>query len=278
MNTLTQTHTLEYVLDVLPHLRLTNQKGDIRVYHDAEPGVVNLRLHSHRPVSFDDVVATSDGATVTVNIPQLSESESGSSLSFRIAGLSLFAGFRGATVDVEAHVPPGAEISLETGYGDVTVSGTSGDAAAKTGAGDVNIPDAARVTLYSGAGNVSAGRIGGGTLRTGAGDIGIERSSGDTDLNSGSGDVTILDAVGTLRIHTGAGDVNASFSEGTIEVRSGMGDIIVRVPTGFAVWQDLTTGIGEVRSRIPSYGEPEQGEPFLSVTARSGAGDVTLTN
>ena len=115
-------------------------------------------------------------------------------------------------------------------------------------------------------------------VTSGAGDIGIERSSGDTELNSGSGDVTILDAVGRLRIHTGAGDVNASFSEGTIEVRSGMGDIIVRVPTGVAVWQDLTTGMGDVRSRIPSYGEPEPGEPFLSVTARSGAGDVTLTN
>ncbi len=278
MSTLTQTHTLEYVLDALPHLRLTNQKGDIRVYHDAEPGVVNLRLHAHRPVSFDDVAAGSDGTTVTVNIPQLSESDSGSSLSLRIAGLSLFSGFRGATVDVEVHLPPSAEISLETGYGDIAVSGTSGDAAAKTGAGDVNIPEAGRVALHSGAGNVSVGRIGGGTLRTGAGDIAIERSAGDTELNSGSGDVTILDAAGALRVHTGAGDVNASLSEGTIEVRSGMGDIIVRVPTGFAVWQDLTTGMGDVRSRVVSHGEPEPGEPFLSVTARSGAGDVTLTN
>lgn len=278
MSTLTQTHTLEYVLDALPRLRLTNTKGDIRVHHDAEPGVVRVRLNAHRPVSFDDVQASSDGTTVTVNIPQLNESDSGSSLSFRIAGISLFAGFRGATVDVEVHLPPQAEVALETGYGDITVSGTSGDAAAKTGAGDVNIPAAARVTLHSGAGNVSVGRIGGGTLRTGAGDIGIEQSTGDTELNSGSGDVTVLDAAGTLRIHTGAGDVNAALSEGTIEVRSGMGDIIVRVPTGFPVWQDLTTGMGDVRSRIASHGEPEAGEPFLSVTARSGAGDVTLTN
>ncbi len=278
MNTATQTHTLEYVLDGLPQLRLHNHKGDIRVHHDAEPGVVNVRLHSNRPVSFEDIQAGVEGTTVTVNIPQLSEADSGAGLSFRIAGLSLFAGFRGATVDVEVHLPPGAEIALETGYGDISVSGTSGDAAAKTGAGNVNIPDAARVTLHSGAGDVSVGRIGGGTLRTGAGDIGIERSSGDTELNSGSGDVTVLDAIGTLRIHTGAGDVNASLSEGRIEVRSGMGDIIVRVPTAVAVWQDLTTGMGDVRSRITPLGEPEQGEPFLSVTARSGAGDVTLTH
>jgi len=278
MSTMTQTHTLEYVLDALPHLRLTNAKGDIRVYHDADPGMVKLRLHSHRPVSFDDVQATSDGTTVTVSIPQLSESDSGSGLSLRIAGLSLFAGFRGATVDVEAHLPPGAQISLETGYGDITVSGTSGDAGAKTGAGDVSIPEANRVMLHSGAGNVSVGRIAGGSLRTGAGDIGIERSSGETELNSGSGDVSVLDAVGTLRIHTGAGDVNASISEGRIEVRSGMGDIIVGVPTGIAVWQDLTTGMGDVRSRITPLGEPEPGEPFISVTARSGAGDVTLAH
>ena len=278
MTTLTQSHTIEYVLDGLPQLRLTNQKGDIRVYHDAEPGVVNLRLHSHRPVSFEDVQASADGTTVTVNIPQLSESDSGSSLSFRIAGLSLFAGFRGATVDVEAHLPAGAEIVLETGYGDISVSGVSGHAAAKTGAGDVNIPDAGSVRLHSGAGNLSVGLIGGGTLRTGAGDIGIERCSGDTDVNSGSGDVTVLDAIGNLHIHTGAGDVNASLSEGRIEVRSGMGDIIVRVPTGIAVWQELTTGMGDVRSRITPLGEPEQGEPYLSVTARSGAGDVTLAH
>jgi len=278
MNTATQTHTIEYVLDGLPSLRLTNHKGDVRVFHDADPGVVNVRLHSHRPVSFDNVEASVDGTNVVVRIPQLAESDSGSGFSFRIAGISLFADFRGATIDVEVHLPTGADLSLDTGYGDIVVSGVSGQTAAKTGAGNIDLPEAARVTLHSGAGNISVGRIGGGTLRTGAGDIGIERTGGDTELNAGSGDVTILDAVGAVRIHTGAGDVNARLSEGRIDVRSGMGDILVRVPTGVAVWQELTTGMGEVRSRIAPLGEPEPGEPFLSVTARSGAGDVTLAN
>ncbi|HET7724550.1 MAG TPA: DUF4097 family beta strand repeat-containing protein [Propionibacteriaceae bacterium] len=278
MTTTTQTHTIEYVLDGLPQLRLKNHKGDIRVFHDAGPGTVSVRLHSHRPVSFDDVSSSVDGTTVTIDIPQLTEADSGTGFTFRIAGISLFAGFRGPTVDAEVHLPSGADIALETGYGDITVSGVSGEAAAKTGAGDVDLPEAGRVTLSSGAGNVRAGRISGGTLRTGAGDVSIDSTSSDTDVNSGTGDVTLLDAVGTVRINTGAGDVNASVSEGRIDVRSGMGDIIVRVPVGMPVWQELSTGMGEARSRIAPQGEPEPGEPYLSVTARSGAGDVTLAN
>ncbi len=277
MNTATQTHTIEYVLDVLPKLRLHNHKGDIRVFHDAEPGVVKVRLHSHRPVSFDDVQSSADATTVVVNIPQLNEADSGLGFSFRIAGISLFAGFRGPTVDVEVHLPPGADLALDTGYGDISVNGVSGATAAKTGAGDIHLPDAGRVTLHSGAGSVRAGKIAGGTVRTGAGDIGIERCDGEAELTSGSGDVTVLHAVGGLRIHTGAGDVNARLSEGSIDVRSGMGDITVRIPSGIAVWQDLTTGVGEVCSRIAPLGEPEPGQAYLSVTARSGAGDVTLT-
>jgi hypothetical protein len=278
MTTATQTHTLEYVLDGLPQLRLHNHKGDLRIVHDAEPGVVTVRLHSRRPVSFDEVTARVDGLTVAVNIPQLSEADQKSAFSLKIAGISLFAGFGGPSVDVEVHLPERARIAVDTGYGDISVSGVSGEAAAKTGAGDVDVPEAERVNLHSGAGDVHAGRIEGGALRTGSGDISIERCGGDTEVTSGSGDVTILDAVGNLRVHTGAGDVNAAISEGRIEVRSGMGDITVRVPTGVAVWQDLTTGVGDVRSRIASHGEPEPGQPFLSVTARSGAGDVTLSH
>ena len=278
MATATQTHTIEYVLDGLPRLRLKNHKGDIRVFHDAAPGTVTVRLYSHRAVSFEDVSSSADGTTVTVDIPQLTDADAGSGFSFRIAGISLFAGFHGPTVDVEAHLPMGADITLETGYGDITVSGRSGQASAKTGAGDVDLPEAGRVTLSSGAGTVRAGRIAGGSLRTGAGDVGIDSTTRDTDVNSGTGDVTLLDAVGTIRIHTGAGDVNARLSEGRIDVRSGMGDIVVRVPTGSPVWQELSTGMGEARSRIAPQGEPEAGEPYLTVTARSGAGDVTLAN
>lgn len=273
MMTTTQTHTLEYVLDGLPQLRLNNHKGDLHIVHDADPGVVRIRLRSHRPVSFDAVEARVDGTTVVVVIPALTDSEDGPGFSFRLGGFSLFTGLRGATVDVEVHLPPQAGLALDTGAGDITVTGESGSLAAKSGAGDIHTEEAASVTLHSGAGDVSTGRIGGGSLRTGTGDIRIQQCAKDTEINSGSGDVTVLDSATALRITTGAGDVNVFLSGGRIDVRSGMGDVTIQVPGGVAVWQDLTTGVGEVRSRVQSHGEPEPGEPYVSVTARTGAGD-----
>jgi hypothetical protein len=275
--TTTQTHTLEYVLDGLPTLRLNNHRGDLHIVHDAEPGVVRLRLHTHRPVDFGPVEANVDGAVVTVRVPPLSDPEGGPGFSVSIGSFSWSAGASGVRVDVEVHMPPQATLVLDTGAGDIAVNGESGSVAAKSGAGDIQVEDACTVTLHSGAGDASTGRIGGGSLRTGTGDIRIQQCAQDTEINSGSGDVTVLDSATALRITTGAGDVNVMISGGRVDVRSGMGDVNIQVPSGVAVWQDLTTGVGEVRSRVQSYGEPEPGEPFVSVTARTGAGDVTLT-
>ena len=277
MMTTTQTHTLEYVLDGVPEVRLSNHKGDLHVVHDAEPGVVRVRLHTHRPVDFGPVEANVNGTVVTVRVPALSDPDGGPGFSVSIGSFSWSAGSSGARVDIEVHLPPQATLAVDTGAGDITVSGVAGTVAAKSGAGDIQVEEASTVTLHSGAGDASTGRIGGGSLRTGTGDVRIQRCTQDTEINSGSGDVTVLDSTSALRITTGAGDVNAMVSAGRVDIRSGMGDVMIQVPSGVAVWQDLTTGLGEVRSRVQSYGEPEPGEPFVSVTARTGAGDVTLT-
>jgi len=277
MMTTTQTHTLEYVLDGVPEVRLSNHKGDLHVIHDAEPGVVHIRLHTHRPVDFGPVEANVNGTVVTVRVPPLSDPDGGPGFSVSIGSFSWSAGSSGVRVDIEVHLPPQATLAVDTGAGDITVSGVAGAVAAKSGAGDIQVEEAATVTLHSGAGDASTGRIGGGSLRTGTGDIRIQQCTQDTEINSGSGDVTVLDSTSGLRITTGAGDVNAMVSAGRVDIRSGMGDVMIQVPSGVAVWQDLTTGVGEVRSHVQSHGEPEPGEPFVSVTARTGAGDVTLT-
>lgn len=277
MMTTTQTHTLEYVLDGVPEVRLSNHKGDLHVVHDAEPGVVRVRLHTHRPVDFGPVEANVNGTVVTVRVPALSDPDGGPGFSVSIGSFSWSAGSSGVRVDIEVHLPPQATLAVDTGAGDISVSGVAGTVAAKSGAGDIQVEEAATVTLHSGAGDASTGRIGGGSLRTGTGDIRVQQCTQDTEINSGAGDVTVLDSTSALRITTGAGDVNTMVSAGRVDIRSGMGDVMIQVPTGVAVWQDLTTGLGEVRSRVQSYGEPEPGEPFVSVTARTGAGDVTLT-
>jgi hypothetical protein len=275
MMTTTKQHSLEYVLDGVPELRLTNHRGSIVVSHDAGPGEVRVDLHCHQPVDFDVVSSRVDGNRVTVEIPPILGS--GPGIAFSLGSFSWTAGSAGTSIEVVVHVPSDARLDVETRQGDIDVQGRSAKVAAKTGAGDIQVTEAAEVTLHSGAGDVSTGRIGSGSLRTGSGDIRIQQCAQDTDINSGSGDVTVLDSATSLRITTGAGDVNVMLSGGRVDVRSGMGDVMVQVPSGVAVWQDLTTGVGEVRSRVQSRGEPDPGEPYVSVTARTGAGDVTLT-
>lgn len=275
MMTTAKHHTIEYVLDTLPDLHLTNHRGDITVSHDAGVGDVRIELHSHQPVDFEAVTARVDGSAVRVEIPPIHGD--GPGISFSLGSFSWAAGSAGIAIDVEIHLPEGATVDVETRQGDIDVRGAAGRVAAKTGAGDLQVGDAAGVTVHTGAGDISTGRIGGGSLRTGTGDIRIQHCAQDTEISSGSGDVTVLDSATALRITTGAGDVNVMLSGGRVDVRSGMGDVTIQVPSGVAVWQDLTTGVGEVRTRVQPYGEPEPGEPFVSVTARTGAGDVTLT-
>ena len=52
----------------------------------------------------------------------------------------------------------------------------------------------------------------------------------------------------------------------------------VQVPRGVPVWLDLHTGLGDVTQRIDPVGPPEQGQEHLSVSVRSGTGDIVITH
>ena len=275
MTTRTQSHSLEYTLDALPHLALNNHRGDIDVHHDAAPGEVRITLTSNQPVDFDLVESRVDGARVTVTIPHL-PAEGTSGLSFNLGALSFALG-GGVRVDVDVHCPPDTVLSVATKHGDIDIQGRSGRTAAKTGAGDIVAESCDDASMSTGAGDIRVLRIGSATLNTGAGDVSVEAASGRLEIRTGTGDVHVASSRGHLSIVSGAGDVHAVVAEGSVEARTGMGDVTIQVPGTVPVWQDLTTGMGEVRSNLPSHGEPEPGEPFVKVAARSGAGDVNLT-
>lgn len=275
MTTMTRSHTLEYTLDGLPELTLRNHRGDIHVHHDAAPGEVRVTVTSNQPVDFDLVESRVDGTRVSVAIPHL-PAEGTSGISFNLGALSFALG-GGLRVDADVHCPPEAALTLETRYGDIDIRGRSGRTAAKTGAGDIAAEACDSAVMSTGAGDIRLPRVGAANLNSGAGDISVEDASGRLEIRTGTGDVHVGSSRGQLSIVSGAGDVHAVVDEGSAEVRTGMGDVTIQVPSTVPVWQDLTTGVGEVRSHVPSHGEPEPGEPFVKVAARSGAGDVTLT-
>jgi hypothetical protein len=275
MTTMTRSRTLDYTLDGLPELTLNNHRGDIHVLHDGVPGEVRITLTSNQSVDFDLVQSRVDGTQVAVTIPHL-PAEGTSGISFNL-GVFSFALGGGLRVDADVHCPPEAALVLETKYGDIDIRGRSGRTAAKTGAGDIVAENCDSAVMSTGAGDIRLPRVGSASLDSGAGDIYVEDASGRLEIRTGTGDVRVGSSKGQLSIVAGAGDVHAVVDEGSAEVRTGMGDVTIEVPSTVPVWQDLTTGVGEVRSHVPPRGEPEPGEPFVRVAARSGAGDVTLT-
>ena len=144
-------------------------------------------------------------------------------------------------VDVAMLVPSGLALDIQTGRGDVSLSGTSGGARVETGAGDV--------ALVCVAGDVQ--------VATGAGDVvGSCIQSERLSVMTGEGDV-VLDWTGPVE--------EASF-------HTADGDVVVGVPYGrYAL--DLYAADGDIV--LAGVTSDEQAEAFLQAT--SVVGDLLLS-
>ncbi|MEP6954583.1 MAG: DUF4097 family beta strand repeat-containing protein [Solirubrobacteraceae bacterium] len=133
-------------------------------------------------------------------------------------------------------VPAGTRVRLETGPGDVRVSGRLGATDARAGSGDVMVIGASAPLR----------------LRTGSGDVHAETTGPDVDAESGSGDVDLrAPRARSVRLRAGSGDVTARVADAPYSVRAdtGSGDERVTVPTDPRAPRsiDARTGSGDVR-------------------------------
>ncbi|MCW3158491.1 DUF4097 family beta strand repeat-containing protein [Micropruina sonneratiae] len=309
MNTTTSTsQTWEFAVDELPRLFLQAHQGDIHLRHSGGPGQVEVTVSTDVAVDFQGVETRTDGRDVRVVIPALLNPE-GRGFALQLGSLSIGAG-NTVRSRIDVLVPPDADLELQVGGGNVTVEGRSGTLRVRTGGGDVRFDEAGTVQVRTGGGDVSAvraveGRLdtGGGDIRlkslgegsistgggdvsvrtfgpgrisTGGGDIRVQSTEGDVTLHTGGGDVNLDGCRGRSEVTTGAGDVRIGVLAGQLNVRTGAGDISITVPPEVPVWQDLSSPLGEVVSRIAGRGEPVEGQEHVEVVARTGTGDITL--
>ncbi len=296
MNATTTHHAWTFSTDEVPRLRLQAHRADVRVVHDAAPGETRVELTSRLPVEIEPVQTRVSGREISVQVPPLIPPEGGEGFGFAFQ-LGRFMASVGNTAKLwlEVHLPPEADLDLQLDGGDVELDGPSGEVAVRTGGGDirteqfasgsvhtgggdVEVEHVGRGTLTTGGGDIRIGRMDAGRVRTGGGDVSIGQAEGDLDASTGAGDVSIGRCAGTAEVSTSAGDVTVDVASGSITVKTGTGDIAITVPHGVPVWQDLSTALGEARSDLGERGEPAEGEPFITVMARTGTGDITLTS
>ncbi|GAA1163750.1 DUF4097 family beta strand repeat-containing protein [Ornithinimicrobium humiphilum] len=261
-------------------LQLTNHRGDVEILTDAAPGTATVELQADREVDLSAVDLRCRGGVLTVDVPALEDPAGSRGFSFSLGPLHFSAGDDGVTVDVVVHVPEGADVEARTKSGDITVAGPSGATRLSTGSGDLRAEDCGEVRLSTGSGDVSLGACPAGSVTTGSGDVRIDHCSGPGTLQvrTGSGDVEVRSAAEETIAATGSGDIELDLRSGRATLRTGTGDVEVRVPRGIPVWLDLNTGLGDVETHLDPVGAPEPGQDHLSVSVRSGTGDVRVTH
>ena len=147
--------------------------------------------------------------------------------------------FRPPSLAVTIRVPAGVRLAVQSGNGDVAVTGAHAELIARSGNG--------RVRVSGTAGEVDAA--------SGNGEVTVDNVRGPVSANSGNGDVRVSAVTGPVSAHSGNGDLIVRMSElrapDDMEFTTGNGRIEVTVPSGFNADIDASTGNGGIRTDFP---------------------------
>ena len=175
-------------------------------------------------------------------------------------------------------MPAGLPVTANDNFGDLTVSGLSGQATLSDNSGNLT---ATRLTgtirLANPYGTMSATGLSGHVqLTSNSGDINGTRLSGDVTLRNAFGDITITSLAATdVTATDNSGDIVLRFTKvpGQVHVSDQFGNITVLLPPGSAAYQ--------VRAPVPQFGTRSiqvAQSPASShvITAHDASGDITI--
>ena len=201
------------------------------------------------------------------------------------------------SIDVEVVLPHGSDLVTKTGSADQTARGSFGHAKVKSGSGDVSLDrHAGHVMVDTGSGDISVAEVSHDLrIKSGSGDVNVGSVVGSMAISTGSGDVTVestqqsalvKSGSGDLRIEAAQSDVNLSSASGDLVVgrvergavtaKNASGDIRIGIPAGVPVWTDISSVTGRIGSDLEGAGQPEQGQDYVEVRAKTVSGDIVL--
>jgi DUF4097 and DUF4098 domain-containing protein YvlB len=185
--------------------------------------------------------------------------------------------WRGNNVDLRLRVPEDLAFVIKTGAADVSFAVGIARSKIVSGSGDINIGRARDLDCSTGSGNVHVAELvgRGARLGTGSGHLSIGSSSCPISVKSGSGHIDITSLVrADLQAGSGSGEVVVSSTTGSVDVRSASGEVSVGVADQLATWLDLSSVSGRVAIGLEAISQPEPGEPYITVRARTASGDI----
>lgn len=181
------------------------------------------------------------------------------------------------SVDVDVSVPPGLDVGVETGSGDITLYGACAGVTLSAGSGDLAVAEATGAHLSAGTGDVHVDRATWVRARVGSGDVRLAEVQDEVRVKGGSGDVTVQHARGDVEINGGSGDIAVgAVEEGNVQLQTASGDISVGIAQGRSVHLDCTSLTGTVTSDLEATAEPGDAERGVHLKVRAVNGDVRV--
>ena len=141
---------------------------------------------------------------------------------------------------------------------------------------DIQAPQQVNVDLNSGSGNLNLSGTRG-TLRfqIGSGEVNAEGSFKAIMGRSGSGNIKITGLNRDVEMRTGSGNIQMNYPEapqkGTIHLRAGSGNIELLFPKGTSLKTDFERGSGKLRNELG-----ESSDASFQVSVRTGSGNLTI--
>jgi hypothetical protein len=205
----------------------------------------------------------------------------------------------GNSIDLVVHLPRASRIQADSSYGSIRIEGAIGPSTIKTSYGHLTIDEGEDLSLRTGYGDVTVGHatghtdIVGGKVRVAEleGTATVKSSQNGTFVGSVGGSLTVTSSYGDIEIDhafapviakTAYGKVRINDAvRGSIDMRSSYGELELGIRSGTAAWLDLDTNHGVVRNALESASGPhedESEEPVdtVEVLGRTSWGDIIV--
>ncbi|MET8542350.1 DUF4097 family beta strand repeat-containing protein [Kitasatospora sp. NPDC004799] len=207
---------------------------------------------------------------------------------------SVFTSKKGG-IEILVELPAGSDVHSESPMAEFVTEGPLGDCRLKTSLGRIQVESAESARLDSGFGDVRLGATTGDAEVSGAGRIEIgsvggrltvKNSIGDTEIDEVHGELHANASNGRIHIGSAEGNVDAKSAHGHIRVgrvvrgqvtlQTSLGDVEVGIAEGTAAWLDVHSKVGGVRNDLGPTRGPGDAVETVEVRGRTQVGNVVV--
>jgi hypothetical protein len=227
-----QDKTINRTFKNIKSIRLNTSSGDITFKKSNGPDVTLALTYSYDDNAFKPLIEESNG-TLTLKEDFSRGNHSGQS-SWVLT------------------IPDKTKVGINTGSGNVSMTGFQADVKSNLGSGNVEITDVK--------GNVD--------FNTGSGNIVVNNAEGEIALNTGSGDIRANEGSGKLSFNAGSGNIRLEKIKGNLSMNTGSGDIQAE--------NIIVSGVSKFNSGSGNASVSLAGSPDFDISVNSGSGDATV--